>query len=109
MAALRQLIIHAKTDDKVRAEIARYAKNYIPLLFNLFTTKSKTDLEESQRESVYQTVIYYLQVADAQLLYSIFDKAQEKLTLASANLKSVKTLNIQHVIYFAKCTKLLIY
>lgn len=34
MAALRQLIIHSKTDDKIRVEISRYAKNYIPILFN---------------------------------------------------------------------------
>ncbi|EFX68356.1 hypothetical protein DAPPUDRAFT_260244 [Daphnia pulex] len=88
MAALRQLIIHSKTDDKIQVEVARYAKNYIPLLFNLFTTKSTTDEEESQRESVFQTTTYYLQVADTELLHSLFDKAKEKLTTASASLKS---------------------
>nr|SVE84079.1 EOG090X00E0 [Daphnia pulex] len=88
MAALRQLIIHSKTDDKIRVEVARYAKNYIPLLFNLFTTKSTTDEDESQRESVFQTTTYYLQVADTELLHSLFDKAKEKLTTASASLKS---------------------
>jgi ribosomal RNA-processing protein 12 len=92
MAALRQLIIHSKTDDKIRVEVARYAKNYIPLLFNLFTTKSTTDEEESQRESVFQTTTYYLQVADTELLHSLFDKAKEKLTTASASLKSVNEI-----------------
>nr|SVE90331.1 EOG090X00E0 [Daphnia sinensis] len=88
MAALRQLIIHSKTDEKIRIEVSRYAKNFIPLLFNLFTTKSTTDEEESQRESVFQTVTYYLQVADIELLHSLFDKAKEKMTTASASLKS---------------------
>nr|SVE70243.1 EOG090X00E0 [Daphnia similis]SVE70867.1 EOG090X00E0 [Daphnia similis]SVE71498.1 EOG090X00E0 [Daphnia similis]SVE72131.1 EOG090X00E0 [Daphnia similis] len=88
MAALRQLIIHSKTGEKIRIEVSRYAKNFIPLLFNLFTTKSTTDEEESQRESVFQTVTYYLQVADMELLHSLFDKAKEKMTTASASLKS---------------------
>nr|SVE73376.1 EOG090X00E0 [Daphnia atkinsoni] len=88
MAALRQLVIHSKSDDKIRVEISRYAKNFIPLLFNLYTTKSTTDEEESQRESVFQTVAYYLQVADTELLHSLFDKAKEKMTTASVSLKS---------------------
>nr|SVE74005.1 EOG090X00E0 [Daphnia barbata] len=88
MAALRQLIIHSKTDERIRVEVSRYAKNFLPLLFNLFTTKATTDEEESQRESVFQTVAYYLQVADDELRHSLFDKAKEKMTTASANLKS---------------------
>nr|CAG4641434.1 EOG090X00E0 [Eurycercus lamellatus] len=88
MAALRQLVIHSKSDEKIRVEISRYAKNYLPLLFNLFTTKSTTDEEESQRESVYQTIVYFLQVADPVLLYSLFDKAKDKLETATGNLKS---------------------
>nr|CAG4650713.1 EOG090X00E0 [Simocephalus serrulatus]SVE94060.1 EOG090X00E0 [Simocephalus serrulatus] len=88
MAALRQLIIHSKTDDKIRAEVSRYAKNYLPLLFNLFTTKATTDEEESQRESVFQTITYYLKVADPELLHSLFDKAKAKMELASASLNS---------------------
>nr|SVE78053.1 EOG090X00E0 [Daphnia lumholtzi] len=88
MAALRQLVIHSKTDENIRVEVSRYAKNFIPLLFNLFTTKSTTDEEESQRESVFQTVTYYLQVADIELLHSLFDKAKDKMMTASASLKS---------------------
>nr|SVE74944.1 EOG090X00E0 [Daphnia dolichocephala] len=88
MAALRQLIIHSKTDEKIRVEISRYAKNFIPLLFNLFTTKATTDEEESQRESVFQTITFYLQVADDELRHSLFDKAKERMTTSSANLKS---------------------
>lgn len=88
MAALRQLIIHSKNDDKIHAEVSRYAKNYLPLLFNLFTTKATTDEEESQRESVFQTITYYLKVADPELLHSLFDKAKAKMELASASLNS---------------------
>ena len=88
MAALRQLIIHSRMDDRIRAEVSRYAKNYLPLLFNLFTTKATTDEQESQRESVFQTITYYVKVADPELLHSLFDKAKDKLETSSANLKS---------------------
>lgn len=88
LAALRQLIIHSKNDEKIRVEVGRYAKNYLPLLFNLFTTKAKTDEEASQRESVFQTIAFYLKVSDTELLYSLFDKAKVKMETASANLKS---------------------
>lgn len=84
MAALRQLVIHAKTDIKVRVEVSRYAKNYLPLLFNLYTTKPASDEEESHRESAYQTIVYFLQVADSALLHSLFDKAGEKLGTSTA-------------------------
>nr|CAG4647640.1 EOG090X00E0 [Moina brachiata]SVE92835.1 EOG090X00E0 [Moina brachiata] len=87
MAALRQLIIHSKSDEKIKAEITRYAKNYIPILFNLYTTKATSDEEESQRASVYETINYFLQVADAELRHSLFDKAKLKLEAATAALK----------------------
>lgn len=88
MAALRQLIIHSKSDEKIRVEISRYAKNYLPLLFNQYTTKSTTDEEESQRASVYQTITFFLQVAEPSLLHSLFDKAKEKLGTATTGLTS---------------------
>nr|CAG4649918.1 EOG090X00E0 [Sida crystallina] len=88
MAALRQLIINSKDDAKVRTEIGRFAKNYLPLLFNLYTTKAATDEEEAQRYSAYETITFYLQITDAPLLHSLFDTAKAKLETALANLKS---------------------
>lgn len=87
MAALRQLVIHSRKDEAVRSEIGRYAKNFIPILFNLYTTKATTDEEESQRASVYETANFFLEVADAELLHSLFDKARDKLETAVAGLK----------------------
>jgi len=62
MAALRQLIIHAKEDATARSVIARYAKNYLPRLFNLYCAQAPTDELESQRRSSYETINYFLQV-----------------------------------------------
>ena len=87
MAALRQLIIISDTDEEVKKEISRYAKNYLPLLFNLFTTKATTDEQESHRSSVYETISYYLRLADDELLHSLFDKAFEKMQTAHITMK----------------------
>nr|CAG4638227.1 EOG090X00E0 [Cyclestheria hislopi] len=78
MAALRQLIIHSK-EEQGRNEISRYAKNYLPILFNVFITKPSSDEMECHRRSAYDTILYYLQIADTNLLNSLFDKAKSKL------------------------------
>ena len=67
MAALRQLIIHSKEDATIRPVIARYAKNYLPRLFNLYSAKAPTDELESQRRSSYETINYFLQVITSSL------------------------------------------
>ena len=87
MAAIRQLIIHSETDEAVRNEMKRYAKNYLPLLFNLYTTKATSDEQESHRSSVYETIGYYLRLADDELLHSLFDKAFEKMQTAHVTMK----------------------
>ena len=71
MGALRQLIIHSKEDATIRSVISRYAKNYLPRLFNLYCAKAPTDELESQRISSYETINYFLQVI--QLSFSILD------------------------------------
>ena len=88
MAALRQLLMHSKQDEKTRTEVSRFAKNYLPLLFNLYTSKPATDEEESQRRSAYETIVLFLQIADAALLSSLFDTAKDKLVACSGLLKS---------------------
>ena len=84
MAALRQLIIHSNEDENIRTEISRFAKNYLPLLFNLYTTKAASDEEESHRRSAYETIGYFLQIADPQLLHPLFDAAKSKLENVNA-------------------------
>nr|CAG4640604.1 EOG090X00E0 [Eulimnadia texana] len=79
MAALRQLIVHAKDDAKAQEEISRYSKNYLPLLFNIYTTKATNDEEESHRRSAFDTIKFFLGISNAELMASLFDKALDKL------------------------------
>jgi ribosomal RNA-processing protein 12 len=58
MSALRKLIMssqEAANEDNVK-EMARFAKNYLPVLFNLYTTKPSGTDEEGQRLAAYETV-----------------------------------------------------
>jgi hypothetical protein len=58
MSALRKLIIgsqEANNEDNVK-EMSRFAKNYLPILFNLYTTKPDGTDEEGQRLAAYETV-----------------------------------------------------
>ena len=61
-----------------REELARFAKNFLPLLFNLFTTKPDDERDQT-RQAVLETVKTYLQIADASLITAFFEKAHGKL------------------------------
>lgn len=81
MSALRKLIMssqEAANEDNVK-EMARFAKNYLPVLFNLYTTKPSGTDEEGQRLAAYETVKVYLQVASPELCQELFDRALERL------------------------------
>jgi len=81
MSALRKLITssqEAANEDNVK-EMARFAKNYLPILFNLYTTKPSGTDEEGQRLAAFETIKVYIQVASPELCHELFDRALEKL------------------------------
>lgn len=62
MSGLRKLITQCqegesstKKDEDLK-ELARFAKNYLPILFNLYTTKANGSEEEGQRLAAYETI-----------------------------------------------------
>ncbi|CAF0825129.1 unnamed protein product [Rotaria sp. Silwood1] len=78
LAGLRNLI--SKTDNETdRQEVGKYAKNYLPLLFNLYTTEKWNHSRDPVRQSVYETIKRYLTITDHQLCQTFFDKSLEKM------------------------------
>ena len=77
-ASLRQLILKSCNDDDKKSEVARFAKNFLPILFNLFTTKPIGAEETGQRMSVFESIKLYFSLADSGLLGEMFDKAFER-------------------------------
>jgi len=59
--------------------MSKYAKNYLPLLFNLYTTEKWNQSRDPVRQSVFETIKRYLTITDLTLCQSFFDKSLEKL------------------------------
>ncbi|KAK0081235.1 hypothetical protein PV325_012542 [Microctonus aethiopoides] len=81
MASLRKLITRSVENDNKDDvnELAKFAKNYLPLLFNLYTIKPNGSDEEGQRLAAFDTIKIYLTITSIELCGELFDKALEKL------------------------------
>nr|CAG4645337.1 EOG090X00E0 [Lynceus sp. MCZ IZ 141354] len=87
MAGLRQLILYAE-EENVKAEIGKFAKNFLPILFNVFTTEDSSEENESHRRSAFDTIKLYLNIADHSLKETLFEKACDKWELAFGQVKT---------------------
>lgn len=81
MASLRRLIARATQCDNADdiAELGRFAKNYLPILFNLYTTKPTGTDEEGHRLAAYDTIRTYLPITSGDLANELFDRSLERL------------------------------
>ena len=75
LSALRQIILKSAVNEENKVLICKKAKNYLPILFNLYTTKPSGSEETGQRQSILETIKLFLSVADQSLLQELFDKA----------------------------------
>ncbi|XP_058117095.1 RRP12-like protein [Anopheles ziemanni] len=76
---LKELITHLQTDAD-RDDVARYAKNFLPRLFNIYTTKPKGSFENETRLAAFETIQAYLSITPRPVL-------DEMLTTALAQLQ----------------------
>uniref|UniRef100_A0A6P7FHR4 RRP12-like protein n=1 Tax=Diabrotica virgifera virgifera TaxID=50390 RepID=A0A6P7FHR4_DIAVI len=85
MAALRRLISYAKESENQEdlQEISRFDKNYLPILFNVYTTKPIGTDEEGQRLAALDTIKLYLSIARPELTQQLFNNAIERLNSSS--------------------------
>ncbi|XP_048746321.2 RRP12-like protein isoform X2 [Ostrea edulis] len=77
MSGLRKLINKSKEEEECRQEVARFAKNFLPILFNLFTTEPE-NTKDTARLAVLETIRVYLQITDTALISLYCDKCKEK-------------------------------
>ncbi|KAM6390031.1 RRP12-like protein isoform 1-T3 [Pluvialis apricaria] len=78
--ALRTLIHKGCKTDAERAEVGRFAKNFLPILFNVYSQSEEDGGNSAQRRSVLDTVRAYLTITDPQMVCGFLQKASEKLT-----------------------------
>ncbi|CAK1541827.1 unnamed protein product [Leptosia nina] len=84
MAGLRKLIASCEGNEKDEAELARYAKNYVPILLNIYMTPVKGSTAEGQRLAALETIQVYLTISDQALREELFNNALNQLE-GSAN------------------------
>ncbi|KAF1645406.1 RRP12-like protein, partial [Aptenodytes patagonicus] len=78
--ALRTLIHKGCETDAEQAEVGRFAKNFLPILFNVYSQPEEDGGSSAQRRSVLDTVRAYLTITDPQMVCGFLQKASEKLT-----------------------------
>jgi ribosomal RNA-processing protein 12 len=78
LTSLRHLITSTLEDVEGRTELAKFSKNFLPILFNLFTSRPAGSEEAGQRLAALETIKTFFKISDKDLLCSMFDKAMEK-------------------------------
>ena len=84
LSSLRQLISRNIDNEDNKAEIARYSKNFLPILFNLYTSVPGGAEEAGQRLASLETTKLFLAISDTELLGTMFDRALEKYRTETA-------------------------
>ncbi|XP_065087189.1 RRP12-like protein [Ochlerotatus camptorhynchus] len=76
---LKELIPHLETDAE-KAEIGKYSKNFLPRLFNIYTTKPKGSFENEVRQAAFDTIKAFLSVTPRPVLEEMHTVALNELT-----------------------------
>uniref|UniRef100_A0A8C9TUT4 Ribosomal RNA processing 12 homolog n=1 Tax=Scleropages formosus TaxID=113540 RepID=A0A8C9TUT4_SCLFO len=76
--ALRTLISKS-CDTEERAEVSRFSKNFLPILFNVYSQQPASGKNEPSRMPVLDTIKVYLSITDQQMVCSLLQKAAEKV------------------------------
>ncbi|XP_075532514.1 RRP12-like protein [Dermacentor variabilis] len=79
MSALRRLISSNILNEENVPEMSRYAKNFLPILFNIYTNEAPSQCEEGTRLAAYDTIKAFVRIADDQLCSALFISASAKL------------------------------
>ncbi|PVD30877.1 hypothetical protein C0Q70_10152 [Pomacea canaliculata] len=78
MAALRTLITHSKSNEADLEAVGKFSKNFVPILFNLYTSNPDNP-KDPQRLAVLETTKVFFTVSDFQLVISYLDKCLSKI------------------------------
>lgn len=79
MSALRHLINTCGENEGNVEELQKYSKNFLPILFNIYTTEATSSGGEGIRLAAYDTIKVFVGISDNQLCCALFFSASEKL------------------------------
>uniref|UniRef100_A0A671EYD6 Ribosomal RNA processing 12 homolog n=1 Tax=Rhinolophus ferrumequinum TaxID=59479 RepID=A0A671EYD6_RHIFE len=93
--ALRTLITKGCEAEADRAEVSRFAKNFLPILFNLYGQPVAAGDTPAPRRALLETVKTYLTITEPQLVNGFLEKASEKvLDPASSDFTRLSVLDL---------------
>ncbi|XP_049646755.1 RRP12-like protein isoform X2 [Suncus etruscus] len=93
--ALRTLITKGCEAEADQAEVSRFAKNFLPILFNLYGQPVAADDTPAPRRAVLETIRTYLTITESQLVNSLLEKASVKvLDSASSDFTRLSVLDL---------------
>ncbi|XP_022106693.1 RRP12-like protein [Acanthaster planci] len=75
--AIRHLVTRNMDNETNRAELARFAKNFLPIFFNIYTSGNAR--QNTSLASILETAKVYLKIADPKLVTDLFNKLASKL------------------------------
>ncbi|XP_009860563.2 RRP12-like protein [Ciona intestinalis] len=93
MQGLRNVILSCKNSPKEAEVVSRFAKNYIPILFNIYTTidplvegqdmkqqlVDANKMKSQERLAALETIKLFLTVTDSKLICTYFSKAKQRV------------------------------
>ncbi|XP_077114405.1 RRP12-like protein [Ranitomeya variabilis] len=85
--ALRTLINKGCEAEEDKAEVRRLAKNYLPILFNVYMKAPEPGEGATQKFPVMETIRAYLSLTDQQLVCDLLSKASAKASEKEENEK----------------------
>ncbi|XP_066549145.1 RRP12-like protein [Amia ocellicauda] len=83
--ALRTLVNKSCQKEEDRIEVGRFSKNFLPILFNVYSQQPAAGEAACLRMPVLDTVKVYLTVTDQQLVCTFLERAVEKLSSPESN------------------------
>lgn len=78
--ALRTTINKSCTLVEEKAEVGRFAKNFLPILFNVYGQQPPAGESGTYRMAVLDTIKVYLTVTEKEMICTFLDKATERLS-----------------------------
>lgn len=78
--ALRTLISKSCETEEEKEEVGRFAKNFLPIMFNVHTQQPTSGQNDPSRFSVLDTIKAYLAITDQKMVNLFIQKALERLS-----------------------------
>uniref|UniRef100_A0A672G431 Uncharacterized protein n=1 Tax=Salarias fasciatus TaxID=181472 RepID=A0A672G431_SALFA len=77
--ALRTIINKSCSTEEEKAEVGRFSKNFLPILFNVYSQQPAAGESATYRMAVLDTIKVYLTVTDMQMTCTFLQKAMDRL------------------------------